>query len=506
VKRALVLLVACVAAVAAALAGCGSGSSGTAGDPAKLAPASTIGYASFELAPQGDEKQGFDAAFGKVLGPNPEGQIGKALTDAAKEHGSKLEYAADVKPWLGDTAAAVLTGFAQDHADYALLLASTDDDKARAAIDKDLASRQVDSRSYKGVDYKLISGKIANGVVGHYLVAGTESAFKAIVDTDKGGPSLADSKTWHDSVGNRGDGKIGLGWFDLKAFIQRAIAGSPVGRMFAPLGLALVPLHPFVATLDANDDGFVLDVSSPGTPAGKNGTTLASSPLIETLPGDSWAAVALPSVGALLQKVVSGLKLNPLIGAQYSRFAKQLRHETGLDIERDLLAGIGDVGLFARGTGKRTVSGGAVIAAADRAALRRTLVRLPRLINGVPTLTAHKVAAGFEVRGEGLPRPIQVRAGGPGAVATLGSARAALAPASRLGSKPLYRRAFTTVGARPTLFVALAPVIDLVKAFAKPSDQPTAEEEARLRHLDYLAAGVRRDGGSGVIRVVLGIH
>ena len=228
--------------------------------------------------------------------------------------------------------------------------------------------------------------------------------------------------------------------------------------------------------------------------------------MIETLPGDSWGALALPRVGAFVQKLVTGLKANPLIAAGYGRFAAQLKRESGLDVERDLLAGIGDLGLFVRGTDKRTLSGGVVVAAADHAALRRTLAGLPRLIARSRTLYVRRAANGFDVNGEGLPRPIQVRAGGPGAVATLGPATTALAPSSRLGSTPLYRRAFKTVGARPTLFVALQPIVDLVKSLAKPSDQPSAQDEARLRHLDFLALGVTRNDGNDLVRIVLGIH
>src|SRR5436305_4357281 len=231
-------LVACAAVIALLAAGCGAGSSGSAGDPAKLAPAGTIAYASLELAPQGPEKQGFDAAFGKLLGPDPESKLAQALTDALKEQGSKLDYATDVKPWLGDTAAAVLTGVLQNHADYAVLLASTDDDKARAAIDKDLAGTGARSESYRGDDYKLMSDGTANGVVDHYLVAGTEAAFKAIVDADKDGKSLADSQAWHDSVGDRASGNVGLGFVDLKALIAGALSSAPgAARLLAPLGL-----------------------------------------------------------------------------------------------------------------------------------------------------------------------------------------------------------------------------------------------------------------------------
>jgi len=127
VKRALLVLLLVVF-----VAGCGAGSGTGPGDPAKIAPPGTLAYATFEIKPQGDAKAGFDAAFGKLLGANPEDKLGEAFTKAASTTG-KLDYTNDVKPWLGDSLSVVVTRVARRDSDYAVLAASTDDDKARAA-------------------------------------------------------------------------------------------------------------------------------------------------------------------------------------------------------------------------------------------------------------------------------------------------------------------------------------------------------------------------------------
>jgi Protein of unknown function (DUF3352) len=502
VKRA---LVACALAVALVASGCGSQTGSGATDPAKLAPAGTLAYASLELAPRGSEKRDFDTALAKLLGRDPETALARGLIDAIKEKVSPLDYAQDVKPWLGDTAAVALTSVAGHRPDFVLLLASTDDDKARAAIEKDLSGRGAQPRSYRGNDYRLLDDGTANGVVDHFLVAGTERAFKAVVDTGKDGKSLADSQAWRDSVGDPAQGKVGLGFLDLKAFIQDALAHvGGAQRLLAPLALGFVQLHPFVATLTAQPDAFVLDVSSPGTPADKRGPLAASSPLIETLPGDSWLALALPRVGAVLEKVVAALKLSPLIGAQYARIARELRRSSGLDIERDILAGISDVGVFARGSSMHDLNAGLVVAAGNRAALRRTIARLPRLLARQRGLSVRSRRGGFNVADRSMSRPIQVRSTAPGAVAVYGSPRAAIAPATRLGRSADFGKAAATLGARPTLFVAFPPLFDFVRH--EDHHALTPEESARLSHLDYAGAGVRRDGGLDVIRVVLGLH
>jgi hypothetical protein len=507
VKRALAL---CAAAIAVAAGGCGSGSGSGATDPAKLAPANAIAYASFEIAPQGPEKAGFDAAFGKLLGPDPETALGKALTEATKEQGSKLDYAQDVKPWLGDTVAAVLTGVSQNHADFAMLVASTDADKTRAAIDKDLQGSGATGRSYRGVDYKLLSGGTANGVVGKFLVAGTEAAFKAVVDAGQDGKSLADTQQWHDSVGDRATGKVGLGYLDLKALLQNVVSQLPgAQRVVAPMLLGLVQVHPFVATLDANADSLVVDVSSPGTPTDAAGTVGASTPLIEQLPADSWLAFGLPHVGETLGKLVGALKLNPIIGAAYAKVAGQVKSQTGLDIERDVLAGVGDVAAFARGNSKRTVGGGVVVQARNPAALKRTVARLPVLIGRSHGAKVLGRSGGFDITAPRLKQPIQVRFAAPGLVAAYGasSTRAAVSPRGRLGATDLFRKAGAAIGGRPTLFVALTPVFDLIRSSsAGRKDGHFAKAAPRLAHLEYAAVGARREGGIDVIRAVLGLR
>jgi Protein of unknown function (DUF3352) len=461
VKR---VFVACAAAILIAVAGCGS--QATTGSPgaATLAPPGTLAFATFELAPQGPEKAGFDAAFGKLLGPTPEAKLGEAFTKAAQTSG-KLDYLADVKPWLGDTVSVAVTRVAPHGGDFALLAASTDDGKAQAAIDKDLSSVHTESRSYRDVSYKVMDDGTANGVVSHFVVAGTEAAFKAVVDAAKDGKSLADSDQWKTSVGDRGNGKAGLGYVDVKGLLQSLASNLPgAERLAAPLLLGMVDVHPIVATLDAQPDSLVVDVSSPGTKPDPRGPEAASSPLIESLPADAWLALAVPDVGATLAKVEAALKANPLIAAQYAQIAQALRQRTGLDVDKDLLT-LGDVGVFARG------ASGTVVAQAPKATLQRLRAVAQSRTN----------------------RRLRVRA----------PARAANA----LGGSALFRKAAAAVGQRPTLYVDFAGALRV--AAASPHHRGDAHFKRalpRLRHVEYIAAGARRDGGLDVARAVIGLR
>jgi hypothetical protein len=466
VKR---VLAACAVAVLVAVAGCGSGAGAGTTDPATLAPPNTLAFATFKLAPQGAERAGFEAAFGKLLGDNPEAKLGAAFTKAAQTSGN-LDYLADVKPWLGDSISVVVTRVAPRDGDYALLAASTDDDKARAAIDKDLAGTHTEARTYRDVSYKVMDDGTANGLVSSYLVAGTEPAFKAVVDAAKDGKSLADSDQWKASIGDRGDGKVGLAYIDAKGLLQSLASNLPgAERLAAPLLLGLVQLKPFVATLDAQPDALVVDVSSPGTTPDARGVGAASSPLIESMPADAWLALAIPDVGQALSKVAGALKANPLIAAQYAQAAQRVRAKTGLDLDKDILK-LGDVGLFVRGS--RPASAAAtVVAESSASSLRR--------LNALAARAPHGRL----------------------------NVRPPATTAQALGATSLFAKANAAIGSRPTLFVDFAPALRL--AAASPHHRADAHFQRalpRLRHIEYIAAGARRDGDLDVVRGVIGLR
>lgn len=507
------VLAACAVALMVVVTGCGAQARPGAGttDPAKLVPATALAYASFEIAPQGPERAGFDAAFSKLLGPSPQTRLGEAFTKAAQTSG-RLDYQADVRPWLGETISAFVTRVARRDGDYALLVASTDDDRARAAIAKDVAGTGAQARSYRGVSYDLLPDGTANGVVDHFLVAGSEAAFKQVVDTDKGGNSLADGEAWKGSVGDRGQGKVGLAYLDLKGLLESLASSLPgAQRLAGPFLIGLLQLHPFVATLDAQPGSLVLDVSSPGTKADPRGPGAAASSLIDRLPADAWLAAALPKVGPALGRLAHALAANPLIAAQYQRLVAQLRAATGVDLERDVFASIGDVGAFVRGGTPRTVGGGVVVSSARAGKLAALVGKLPALIQararGKVRVTGH--GTGFDVTGPAMKQPVEVRLAGARAVAAYGAAatRAALKPQATLAQTQLFQEAVAAIGQRPTLFVDVSRAVALVAQSPRHESDPRFQQALpHLQHLTFVAVGARRDAGLDVIRAVVGLR
>jgi hypothetical protein len=228
-------------------------------------------------------------------------------------------------------------------------------------------------------------------------------------------------------------------------------------------------MHPFVATLDAQPDALVGDLSSPGTKPDPRGPGAASSPLIESMPADAWLALAVPDVGQALSKVADALKANPLIAAQYGQVTQLFRQRTGLDLENDILK-LGDVGLFASGTTRSSLSA-TVVAQSPAATLRRLQALASQAKHGQLRVRAPKRAA------------------------------------QPLGSTPLFAKAKAAIGQRPTLLVDFASALAL--AAKSPHHRGDAEFKRalpRLRHIEYVAAGARQDGGLDVARAVIGLR
>jgi hypothetical protein len=493
VKR---VLAASVVAVLIAVTGCGSSASQQDGaDPASIAPANTLAYAAFDLSPNGPEKADFDAAFQKLLGPDPESKLGEAFTKAVQTSG-KLDWATDVKPWLDGQVGVALTGVGERSADFALLIPSTDDAKAQAAIDKDLQGTGAQERSYRDVSYKLQDDGTANGIVSHTVVAGTEAAFKDVVDGVKDDKTLASSDQWKSTVGDRAADKSGLAYIDAKSLLQSFAANLPgAQRLAAPFLLSSLDLHPFVATLEAKPDSLIVDTASPGTKADPRGPGAASSPLIESFPASAWLAFAVPDVGQALGKLSGSLMSNPLIAAQAARVTDDVRRQTGIDLTKDVLGALGDVGLFVRGSAPKRVSGVVVAQPTSPGALDNTMKKLPTVIEsktrGQATVTPR--AAGFDATGPHGQR-LLVRTSVDSGVA-------------KLGNTVLFKKATAVIGQRPSFFLNAGPALALAaQSPHHKSDDDFKNALPRLRHVQYVAAGARRDGDLDVLRGVVGLR
>jgi Protein of unknown function (DUF3352) len=465
-----------------ALAGCGgSGASGD-GDPATVTPAGAAFYAEVVVRPEGSQREdALDAAGKLLLTDDPEARIREHVQEAAERE--EVDFARDVEPWLGERAA-VWVAETQDgpHDPTVAVLAATDTDAAREALERILGPEARE----RG-DYLVDPSGVAAGVIGDFVAIGPEAEFKRTLEAAEG-ESLAETDEYADAVGALDDERLAHLWIDLPAWVERA-----QDEIAVPLG----DLQPLAASFAADGERVVVE-----TRGGGLGPLLAggSTPLVKELPGDSWLAAGSADVGEAVDDTIQHFA-GPL-GAIVAR--REVQRRLGLDLDRDLLGWIGDVGFFLRGTTPETVDGGLVIEPTDEGRAADAFGRIAGALQVRADARARPVEiAGadqaFQLAHEDLARPIVLARGSGLVVVAAGraAAEAALGAGDRLGDSALYAEGEELLGMEPGIVLSMPAVLELASGAEYEHARPY------LKALSTIAAGTS-DDASG--RLVAGLE
>src|SRR5204862_752031 len=104
----------------------------------------------------GSQEAGMRSILGDLPGSGaPEERLNDLLEKASKSSKtSKVDYREDVKPWLGDKAAVFVapSKAGVKNTAWSMVVATTDEDKAKATIEKDKGAGDKDA-TYNGSDY-----------------------------------------------------------------------------------------------------------------------------------------------------------------------------------------------------------------------------------------------------------------------------------------------------------------------------------------------------------------
>jgi hypothetical protein len=438
-------------------------------------------------------------ALGKVLATDdPSGKVQELLDRAFSENAGHLDYAKDVKPWLGDHAGVWFSSRLDSDGDPggSAIVATTDPDAALDAFHKSTTGSKLTKRSYAGSDYEVDQDGVATGIVDDFLVTGPEPEFKRTVDAAKG-DSLADAERYRKSVDKLEDNRLAHFYVDLKRVLQLAMQSDQNAQSLGQLQ-ALVPLGklpPLVGSFMADGDRLALDMSLEGfnTAAfggltGLGGTTS----LIKDLPGDSWAAFGAPKYGQQLKAMLD--QFGGAFGGAAAR--AQLQQQYGIDLDADVLSWMGDIAVFVRGDSVPNLGGGAVIQVTDSGKAATGFGKLVGLLQAaggvhVQPMSLKGAKAAFSVKDQTTPKPIVIARSDDRVVITYGVEAAvdALSPSSELGSAPLYDEAKSALGDMdPGLLVSMPSVVKLIEA-AAPPDPKFAQVRPYLEAYDAIAVG-----------------
>jgi hypothetical protein len=494
---------------AAIAAGCGS-SSGSGGDddPAALVPAGAPVYVEGVVRPEGKVRTDREGALQKILRTDdPNAKIQQRIQSADK--GETVPFPDDVEPWLGDRVGVAVTALHSGRdADFAAIIASTDDDKAQATLDK--MKGAVVKRSYKGVDYRFDSKEsTAAAVIDHRVVIGNEGGLKAVVDA-KGKKNL-DESTGLTAVRSKvAEDRIGLFYLDVQGLLrtvaQQASSDPQVGAVLGSFSSAAPKT--IGAGLQAQPDALRIDAVSIGTP--KSATTGGSgADIVATLPGDSWLGFGVANLGQTLDRVLQTVAgSGGFTGVGVNALLEQFKKQTSLDLRKDVLGWMGDAGVFVGGTTSADLRGALVIKTSDPAKTKRTIAVLERFVrqqsgnSKISSLRFQGVDEGFTVRSGSGPR-VDVGLAGDRFVVSAGNFQAfkeAIDPNQALGSTNTFADAAAKLGngLRPSFFLDFSRVTSLIEAFAG-GDADFQKAKPYLDTFGAVVAGAK-DEGSGVTR------
>jgi len=488
--RILLTITVLLSAIAVA-AGCGSGGSSASG-AASLAPAGAVVYGEATLDPSDDQQAAIDGLIEKFPGEGSAGERIRGLLEKAfSESDTGLSYAKDIEPWLGDRAGffvASLTPGADSSA--ALLVATDDEGKARDAIEKAAKADDGKAAAYKGHDYYAISDGAA-GVVDGWVVLGSESGFKAVVDTAEGGPPIEDDDAYTKALDDAPEERLGFLYFNTPAFVkqlQKTGAGASLGP-FA--GLFKDPL---LATFNATEQGVRLEATLPESLSAAFPILGDSGGRAADLPADSWLAIAQPDLGKAISYFVDAF--GGLAGGR-DMLAQQLKAATGLDLEQDVISWMGDWGLFVRGESVAELSGALVVETSDEAASARFIDAVARLARkGDANVTGRD--GGVTLRSPEVPEPIHLfqREGKVVLAYGDGAAADALDPGETLGDTQAYKDAQEALGGDYDLsfYLGFEPILALVDSTGAGDDEGWRKVKPYLEPLGALVVGARKDG------------
>jgi hypothetical protein len=532
-----------LALLLALLAGCGSSSSPPL-DPATVVPASAPLYVGAIVQPGGSLESNTVTSARKLTGS---GEPFSGLLKLLSPSGRQLNYASDVKPWLGTRAGAFvgsidatrasealmgsfsealanpsITGFGEGLlrallggkvAQGAIVLDTTDLGKARAFMEARAQETRAHAASYRGISYQVAANGNAEGIVGKFAVLGGEAALHSVIDTEQTGPagSITHTSGYSKLAASAEAGAL--------ANIYLRSAGLPsLGGLLGDAEQVYISLLPSSTSLALD-----IDTISSGQQTGAGLLPGASAAqFVGQLPGGSWLALGIGDTNATFGQSAATLR-------SFATLAKELKvgsfslegvvapfFSSSINLNKDLLSWMGAGGVFVSGNGLLNLQAGVVVASKDPTASRAAVGKLAQAYRQAGDEVTPTTISGAEeaatVRIKGFPVVVAIGAGQSRFAIGLGpaSVQEALSPSTTLANAPNYQAGATTLGhgLQPSLLVEFPTMVSLIETLGLAGAEGISTALPSLRALTTLTGGGGQALGNGVTRarVVLGLQ
>ena len=563
-----------LACLASALGGCGSSkSSATNADPAGAVPAAAAVYAGATVLPSGAQKTAAEDV-GRSLTHQSDPYL--RLTALLQTPGSpRLDFKHDIAPWLGEHAGVYLSSlgsssslltpladdllhgstaspypFASGSAQGAIVLDTSDADKAQSFLNSQAAHAGAHKASYKGVSYQATGGGLAFGLIDRFAVIGSEAGLHGVIDTTLGAASLVHEGGYAKLLAAAPPQTLAHVYFNpadagssQSTPARAAAAGtglSGVLRLLAGTRQSNISLVPAPSSLSIDADSL-----TSGTGHAAEGL-LSSDPeaarALNELPGESWLALGVGHVGAGLAEDVQGLQsvtslgsalggssgegasvsggfgLKPLLESLTTPL-KLLGADTA-QAKHDFASWMGSAGIFATGGSLLELKAAVSIESKDpslsRAAVGKLAAELRKAGWSTTPASIPGTDAAVGARVSGLPVVLEIANGTDSSGHTrfvLGlaeaSVEAALNPPNTMSEATTRQAAATALGEgiQPSLILDFPTLLSLFEGIGLTESPELSPLVPYLRSATTLAGGGHALGG-GVerFRLVLGLQ
>ncbi len=522
------LVTAAVASVALAACG-GSDDSSSTAELAKYVPADAPVFIEGTVQPEGDLAADVDSITEKLTGETLGDTIKQAI---ASSNESDIDFEADVKPWLGESAglfttfdlgslssgslteaamtAAVdsksgaVTALAKDEQPFGLVAQTTDVDAAEAFIDK--VSKEdggATDGEYEGFSYKV--SKDDDSVVGivddNVVASSDEDVFKAMVDASKG-DSLDGTDAFSSVADKAADDSLLNVYLSNDALTSTGVEGGyDLGGFYKALGLDLEGTGMIISLVPDEDEISIRGVNG-GSSELESGDP---SELIKTFPANTVFATGSGDVGANATKVMEALNKEGIKGVlkpgELDKFLDQISQQ-GIDV-RSLIENLETVGLFVSGDSVKSLGGALVATSSDIKPIESSLKAFSSLMALADDADVKPLGGGmtgFRVSTDQLPgRPIVIAVGKDRLVIAVGmpAARQALKQSGTpLSASPAFQAADESIpGDGIDMFGDPTALADLISGVA--GGDPSASKATEiLGKFEYLASGSGEEDNS----------
>ena len=553
--------------LAVALGGCGSSSPGTSASPATVTPASAPLYIDAVVRPEGSLKTDTSTAARTLTGrQKPFEGLLKLLGGPS---GHTPNYAHEVEPWLGPHAgvflsavdishaqgllsaelltkalsegltgveasllgqSGLLTALESSSAQGALVLDTTDVDKARSFLEAQAHDAGAHSESYRGVTYDVAPDGVAEGVVHRFAVIGSEAGLKSVIDTAAGGPALAQSAGYAKLASTAESGALANAYFSAEELASSAktdggdsgagsilplvegVLGSP-GQLYASVipsastvAIDLDTLPPASSASSGSSSG---GSSSGESPSGHSSSepspasATSGAQVLRGLPGGSWLAIGVEDLGRTFGGSTQGLQTLASLGSGLSIGTISLGAPLAplsshtLDVQRDLLSWMGATGVYVSGSSILNLQAAVIITSKNPTRSREAVTKLARAYREAGGQTSPTSVPGTEtavaVKLPNFPLTLTMAYGQGKFVMGLGpsSIQEALSPQTTLAGSANYSTAASALGRgiEPSALVEFHTLSGLIESLGLNQDPGFSGFASGIAPLSNLAVG-----------------